>query len=146
MSELTTSSESKRSPIGRLVRFVLKALGALLLLIVLAIVALNIYLSTRPAPKTVRPTGTIQLPAPFHMGRSFIDYMTLRGQRLYAGYATAGLVGVMDVTSGQSAGAGLRRGQVGRRQVLVRGAGHRLPEMTRLSSTTISASHVKWNE
>jgi len=105
MSELTTSSESKRSPIGRLVRFVLKALGALLLLIVLAIVALNIYLSTRPAPKTVRPTGTIQLPAPFHMGRSFIDYMTLRGQRLYAGYATAGLVGVMDVTSGQSAGA-----------------------------------------
>jgi YVTN family beta-propeller protein len=104
MSQQPVPSGTKRSLPGRLARFFLKALGAIFLLIVLAIVALNIYLSTRPAPKTVRAAGTIQVPAPFRISRPFIDYMTISGQRLYSGYASAGLVGVMDVNSGQSAG------------------------------------------
>jgi YVTN family beta-propeller protein len=111
MSENSAPSRSKGSLLGRLVRLFLKALGAVLALIVLAIVAFNIYLSTRPAPSTVRPEGTITVPAPFHVGRAFIDYMTISGQRLYAGYASAGLVGVIDTTTGQPAGtvAGLGR-------------------------------------
>ena len=90
MSETNEPTVSKRSLLGRLVRFFLKALGALLALIVVAIVVFNIYLSTRPAPKTVRAMGTIKVPAPFHVGRSFIVYMAIGGQRLYAGYASAG--------------------------------------------------------
>src|ERR1700682_6752858 len=104
MNEQAAPSGSKRSPLGRLVRFFLKALGAFLALIVLAVVAFNIYLSTRPAPRTVRPAGTINVPAPFHIGRAFIDYMTIDGQRLYAGYASAGLVGVIDTTTTQPIG------------------------------------------
>jgi len=105
MNEHAALSGSKRSLFGRLARFFLKTLGAVIALIVLAIVALNIYLSTRPAPRTVRPAGTIKVPAPFRVGRPFIDYMTISGQRLYAGYASAGLVGVIDMTTGQPAGA-----------------------------------------
>src|SRR6267154_6223623 len=104
MNEHAAPSRSNGSLLGRLVRFFLKALGAFLALIVLAIVAFYIYLSTRPAPRTVRAAGTINVPAPFHVGRSFIDYMTISGQRLYAGYATAGLVGVIDLATGQPAG------------------------------------------
>jgi YVTN family beta-propeller protein len=88
-----------------MVRIFLKALGALVALLVLAIVAFNIYLSSRPAPRFVRPAGTIVVPAPSHLGRSFIDYMTIDGHRLYAGYASAGLVGVIDTTTSQPAGA-----------------------------------------
>ncbi len=105
MNEQIAPSGTKRSVFSRLVRFFLKALGAFLALIVLAIVAFNIYLSTRPDPKTVRAAGTITVPAPFHLGRSFIDYMTITGQRLYAGYASAGLVGVIDLDTGKPAGA-----------------------------------------
>jgi hypothetical protein len=105
MSENSAPSRSKGSLLGRLVRFFLRTLGAILALIVLAIIALNIYLSTRPAPRTVRPAGTITVPAPFHVGRAFIDYMTISGQRLYAGYTSAGLVGVIDTATGQPAGA-----------------------------------------
>jgi YVTN family beta-propeller protein len=105
MSETNEPTVSKRSLLGRLVRFFLKALGALLALIVVAIVVFNIYLSTRPAPKTVRAGGTIKVPAPFHVGRSFIDYMAIGGQRLYAGYASAGLVGVIDTKTDQPTGA-----------------------------------------
>src|ERR1700737_4205274 len=96
MNEHTAPSGSKKSLLGSLVVFFLKALGAVIALIVLAMVAFNIYLSTRPVPRTVRPAGTIKVPAPFHIGRSFIDYMTISGQRLYAGYTSAGLVGVID--------------------------------------------------
>ena len=111
MNEHAAPSGSKRSQFGRLVRFFLKALGAFLALIVLAIIAFNIYLSTRPAPTTIRPGGTITVPAPFHIGRAFIDYMTIDGQRLYAGYTSAGLVGVIDTTTSKPAGtvAGLGR-------------------------------------
>src|ERR1700737_63209 len=104
MNEHTAPSGSRGSPLGRLVRFFLKAFGAVLALIVLPIVAFNIYLSPRPAPRTVRPAGTITVPAPFHIGRAFIDYMTIDGQRLYAGYTSAGLVGVINTTTSQPAG------------------------------------------
>ncbi len=111
MNEHAAPSRSKRSLFGGLVRFFLKALGAFLALIVLAIIALNIYLFTRPAPRTVRPAASITVPAPFHIGRAFIDYMTIDGQRLYAGYTSAGLVGVIDTTTSKPAGtvAGLGR-------------------------------------
>src|SRR6267143_1217405 len=111
MNENIAPSGSKGSLLGRLVRIFLKAVGAILVLIVLAIVAFNIHLSSRPAPRFVRPAGTIAVPAPFHVGRSFIDYMTIDGHRLYAGYASAGLVGVIDTTTSQPAGtvAGLGR-------------------------------------
>jgi YVTN family beta-propeller protein len=105
MNEQTAASGSRKSLFGRLVRFFLKALGTVLALIVLAIIGFNIYLSTRPAPKTVRAAGTIKVPAPFRVGRSFIDYMTISGQRLYAGYASAGQVGVIDLATSQPAGA-----------------------------------------
>ena len=86
----------------RFVRFLLKALGALLAVVLLAIVALDVYPHTRPAPKTVRAVGTISIPAPFQIGRSFIDYLTLAGSRLYAGYASHGMVGVIDTTANRT--------------------------------------------
>src|SRR6266481_4716231 len=105
MNENVTPSGSKGSLLARLVRIFLKTLGAILVLILLAIVAFNIYLSSRPAPRFVRPAGTIAVPAPFHVGRSFIDYRTIDGHRLYAGYASAGLVGVIDTATSQPAGS-----------------------------------------
>ena len=80
----------------------MKALGGLIVLILLAIVALNIYLSTRPAAKTMKAAGIIPIPTPFHMRRPFIDYMTISGSRLYAGHASEGLVGVVDTASNQT--------------------------------------------
>jgi YVTN family beta-propeller protein len=112
MNDQAAPSGSKRSLLGRLVRFLLKVVGAFLALIVLAVIAFNIYLSSRPAPRFVRPTGTIKVPAPFHMGRAFIDYMTIDGQRLYAGYASHGLVSVIDTASGQPAGTVAGMGRV----------------------------------
>ena len=105
MSEQTLPPKSKGSLVGKLVGLLAKALGGILAVIVLAVIALNIYLSTRPTPTTVRAMGTINVPAPFRLGRSFIDYMTISGQRLYAGFASAGLVGVIDLPSGQPAGS-----------------------------------------
>ncbi len=105
MNDQAAPSGSKRSLLGRLVRFVLKVVGAFLAVIVLAVIAFNIYLSSRPAARFVRPVGTIKVPGPFHMGRAFIDYMTIDGQRLYAGYASHGLVSVIDTASGQPVGA-----------------------------------------
>lgn len=80
----------------------LKALGGLITLVLLAIVALNIYLSTRPAPKTMKAAGILSIPTPFRLGRAFIDYMTISGPRLYAGYASHGLVGVVDTATNGS--------------------------------------------
>jgi YVTN family beta-propeller protein len=80
----------------------LKALGGIVALILLAIVALNIYLSTRPAAKTMKAAGIVSIPAPFRVGRAFIDYMTISGSRLYAGYASHGLVGVVDTATNGS--------------------------------------------
>jgi DNA-binding beta-propeller fold protein YncE len=79
--------------------YFLKALGGLIALILLAILALNIYLSTRPAAKTIKAAGIVSIPTPFRVGRPFIDYMTISGARLYAGYASNGLVGVVDTAT-----------------------------------------------
>ena len=79
-----------------------EALGGLVVLILLAIVAFNIYLSTRPAAKTMKVAGIVSIPTPFRVGRPFIDYMTISGSRLYAGYASKGLVGVVDTATNQA--------------------------------------------
>jgi YVTN family beta-propeller protein len=104
MSEQATPPKPRRSLSARFIRLLVMVFGGFLALAVLAIIALNIYLSTRPDPRTVRAAGTIKIPAPFHVGRSFIDYMAISGPRLYAGYASAGLVGVVDLATGQPAG------------------------------------------
>jgi YVTN family beta-propeller protein len=86
---------------GRFVRVVARILGAIVALMVVAVVAFNLYLSTRPAPGTVQPVGTIGVPVPFRITRPFIDYMLVAGSRLYVGYASAGLVGVIDTSTDQ---------------------------------------------
>ncbi len=83
----------------------LKMLGGIIALIVLGVIALNVYLSTRPAAKTMKPAGAISIPTPFRIGRPFIDYMAISGSRLYAGYASQGLVGVADTSTNQSIAA-----------------------------------------
>lgn len=83
----------------KLGKFLLKALSGIVVLILLAIVALNIYLSTRPAAKTMKAAGIVSIPVPFRLGRPFIDYMTIGGLRLYAGYASRGMVGVVDTAT-----------------------------------------------
>lgn len=79
----------------RFFRFLLKAIGVLLTLLILMILALNVYPYTRPAPDTVRLVGNIAIPAPFKISVSFIDYVSIGGSRLYAGYLTHGIVGVI---------------------------------------------------
>jgi YVTN family beta-propeller protein len=86
----------------RLGRILLKVLGGMIALIILGIIALNVYLSTRAAAKTMKPAGVIAIPTPFRIGRPFIDYMTISGPRLYAGYASQGLVGVVDTSTNQA--------------------------------------------
>jgi YVTN family beta-propeller protein len=85
--------------VSRLVRFLLRILATLVTIIAIAIVALNIYLSTRPAGKEVKAAGTISIAAPFRIGRPFIDYMLVTGSRLYIGYASHGMIGVIDTAS-----------------------------------------------
>ena len=82
-------------------RLILKVLTTAIVLIVLTIVGLNVYLATRPAGKTVKAAGIISIPAPFKIGRPFIDYMTINGGRLYAGYASQGMVGAIDTATNQ---------------------------------------------
>jgi DNA-binding beta-propeller fold protein YncE len=88
----------------RFARFLLKALGALAAIVILAIVALNVYPRLRPAPKTVRAVGVISISAPFKIGLSFIDYLTVGGSRLYAGYTSHGMVGVIDTATDRTIG------------------------------------------
>jgi YVTN family beta-propeller protein len=83
-------------------RFLLKALGGIIALILLAIAALNVYLSTRPAAKTMKAAGIVSISTPFRLRRPFIDYMTISGSRLYAGYASEGLVGVVDTATNKA--------------------------------------------
>ena len=83
----------------KLAMFFLKAVGGFIALILLAIVALIIYLSTRPSAKMMKAAGIVSIPTPFRLGRPFIDYMTIGGSRLYAGYASKGLVGVVDTAT-----------------------------------------------
>ncbi len=86
----------------KLGKFLLKVIGGILALIVLAIIALNVYLSTRPASKLMKQAGIISFPTPFRIGRPFIDYMTIRDSRLYAGYASEGAAGVADTATNQA--------------------------------------------
>ena len=86
----------------KLARLILKALGAVAALIVLAIVAFNVYLSTRLAGTTIKAAGIISIPSPFRIGRPFIDYMAIGGHRLFAGYASHGMVGVVDTGTNQA--------------------------------------------
>jgi YVTN family beta-propeller protein len=95
------SSSARRSLVSRLARLVLKLLAAFVALLVLLIVAFNIYLSTRPAAKTIKPVAIISVPGPFQIGRPFIDYLTISGSRLYAGFASRGLVAVIDTATNQ---------------------------------------------
>jgi YVTN family beta-propeller protein len=88
--------------VKKLAMFLLKAFAGVFVLFVLGIVALNVYLSTRPAAKTMNAAGIISIPVPFRIGRPFIDYMTISGTRLYAGYASGGLVGVVDTATNQT--------------------------------------------
>jgi YVTN family beta-propeller protein len=88
--------------VNKLARLLLKALGGIIVLVLLAVVALNVYLSTRPAAKTMKAVGIVSIPTPFRLGRPFIDYMTISGSRLYAGYASKGLVGVVDTATNKT--------------------------------------------
>jgi len=87
---------------NKLARILLNALGGIIAVVLLAIVALNVYLSTRPAAKTMKAAGIVTIATPFRMGRPFIDYMTISGSRLYAGYASEGLVGVVDTATNET--------------------------------------------
>jgi DNA-binding beta-propeller fold protein YncE len=86
----------------RLAGILLEVLGGFVALIIVGIIALNVYLDTRPAAKTMKAAGVIPFPTPFRIGRPFIDYMTINGSRLYAGYASQGMVGVVDTSSNQA--------------------------------------------
>jgi DNA-binding beta-propeller fold protein YncE len=86
----------------RLVGFLLKVLGSILALALLAIVAFNIYAYTRPGPKTVRALESISISVPFKIARPFIDYMAVGGARLYAGYASHGSVCVIDTATNRT--------------------------------------------
>jgi DNA-binding beta-propeller fold protein YncE len=81
--------------------FFIKLLGGIIVLIFVGIIALNIYLFTRPAAKTMKAAGVVSIPTPFRMRRPFIDYMTISRSRLYAGYASEGIVGVVDTATNQ---------------------------------------------
>ena len=85
----------------KVIRFVLKGLGVLVGLIILGLIGFYIYLSTRPAPKTVKAAGIITVPAPSRFPLKFIDYMFVNGTRLYAGYTSQGLVAVIDTATSQ---------------------------------------------
>ncbi len=85
----------------RIFRLLLKVVGTLLAAIAVAIIAFSLYLFTRPSGKTVKAAGTISVPAPLRIGRPFIDYMLVAGPRLYIGYASHGMIGVVDTTSNQ---------------------------------------------
>jgi YVTN family beta-propeller protein len=50
----------------------------------------------------MKAAASISISTPFRIGRPFIDYMTISGPRLYAGYASGGLVGVADVATNQT--------------------------------------------
>jgi YVTN family beta-propeller protein len=71
--ELSSSTNStKKSLVSRLVRLALKVFAAFIALLVLLI------------------------------GRPFIDYLTISGSRLYAGFASRGLVAVIDTATNQT--------------------------------------------
>lgn len=86
----------------KLLRFALRAIGGFILLVVFAMVGLNVFQSGRPAARTMKPASVITIPVDFRLGRPFIDYVTVSGSHLYAGYASRGLVGVIDTTTNET--------------------------------------------
>jgi YVTN family beta-propeller protein len=86
----------------KLVVFLVKTFVGLIAFLVLTILGLNLYVASRPEGKTMKAAGIIAIPVPFHLGRPFIDYMTINGSRLYAGYASEGLVGVVDTATNKT--------------------------------------------
>ena len=85
----------------RVIRFLLKGLGVLVGLIILGVIGFYVYLSMRPAPKTIKAVGIITPPAPSRFPLKFIDYMFVNGTKLYAGYTSQGLVAVIDTATNQ---------------------------------------------
>lgn len=85
----------------RVIRFLLKGLGVIAGLIVLGIIGFYIYLSTRPAPKTIKPVAIITPPPQSSFPLRFIDYMFVNGSKLYAGYTSQGFVAVIDTATNQ---------------------------------------------
>ena len=96
---MAASGRGSETPVKRLVGLCLKAAGAFIALVLVAVIGLNAYQSARPVAKTMKPAGVITIPVEFRFGRPFIDYMTISGSHLYAGYASRGLVGVVDTTT-----------------------------------------------
>jgi YVTN family beta-propeller protein len=85
--------------VKKLIGLCLKAVGALVALVLVAIIALNLYQAARPAARTIKPASEIAIPVTLRLSRPFIDYMTISGARLYAGYASRGLVAVVDTAT-----------------------------------------------
>ena len=85
----------------RVIRFLLKGLGVIVGLIILAIVGFYVYLSTRPAPKTIKAVAIITPPPQSSFPLKFIDYMFVNGAKLYAGYTSQGFVAVIDTATNQ---------------------------------------------
>lgn len=83
------------------IRVLLWTLGAVVILIVVAVLALNLYLARQPLGTSVAAAGIISFPVPFKTARPFIDYLAVSGGRLYAGYASQGMVGVVDQATNQ---------------------------------------------
>ena len=88
----------------RFLSFLFKALGGLLAVLISLVALLTLSPHLRPAPKTVRELGTISIPAPFQITRPFIDYMGVGASRLYAGYASHHMVGVIDLATNRAVG------------------------------------------
>src|SRR5260370_31301305 len=85
----------------RVIRFVLKGLGVLVGLAILGLAGFYIYLSTRPAPKTIKPVAIITPPPQSRFPLRFIDYVFVHGTKLYAGYTSPGFVAVIDTPTNQ---------------------------------------------
>ena len=85
----------------RVIRFLLKGLGAIVGLVIMGVIGFYIYLSTRPAPKTVKAVAVITVPPQSRFPLRFIDYMFVSGPRLYAGYTSQGFVAVIDTATNQ---------------------------------------------
>ena len=105
MTEPSRARALQRSAWRRRGRSVIKTLAGLVLLIVLAVVFLFVYPSTRPAARTIRPLGTISVAVPFRFTRPFIDYLTLEGTTLYVAFASHNLVGLTDTRAARGMGA-----------------------------------------
>ena len=76
--------------------------AAVVLVVVVCVVALNIYPFTRPRAKTLRSLGTIDVPAPFRLALPFIDYLAIDGKHLYVAFTTRDLVDVIDTETDRS--------------------------------------------